>query len=199
VLAISFVWVAPAVGQTGDEVQNGPDSNTADPAKTAKKNDLGIGTTSAEQEAELPPAFLVLDDDGNSILADPATEPDPSRGSGGAAAQTVADNWEPPCVACDGGSGSAAGDAGSLSADELAARGIESPEATQNHLDAVIQAGAGGDTYPTNDGSAGGGASSRASGEGLKDTAYMPVVVAAKPVKSASYWQDGSGDQSPST
>ena len=95
--------------------------------------------------------------------------------------------------------GSAAGDAGSLSADELAARGIESPEATQNHLDAVIQAGAGGDTSSTDDGSSGGGASSQASGEGLKGMTYMPVVVAAKPVKSASFWQDGDAESASST
>jgi len=136
---------------------------------------------------------------GGSIPADPATEPDPSRGSGGAAAETVADDWEPPCVARDRGSGSPAGNAGSLSADDLAARGIESPETTQNHLDAVIHAGAGADTSLTNDETDKAGASSRASGEGLKDTAYMPVVVAAKPVKSASFWQDEDAEPAPST
>jgi len=103
---------------------------------------------------------------GNSIPAEPATEPDPSRGSGaGAAAETVAADWEPPCVAREGGSSAA--DTGSLSvaeaeaieADELAARGIESPETTQNHLDAVNQAQAGGaSTSPTNDGADGAGA-----------------------------------------
>jgi len=111
----------------------------------------------------------------------------------------VAVDWEPPCVAREGGSGSPAGDAGSLSADELAARGIESPETTQNHLDAVIQAGAGASTSPSNDGADEAGASSQASGDGLKDTAYVPVVVAAKPVKSASFWQDGDAESAPST
>jgi len=136
---------------------------------------------------------------GNPIPADPATEPDPSRGTSGAAAETVAADLEPPCVAREGGSGSAAGDTGSLSADELAARGIESPAATQNHLDAVIQAGAGASTFPSNDGADEAGASSQTSGDGLLDTAYMPVVVAAKPVKSASFWQDGDAESAPST
>jgi len=201
-LSSLYAAAAPALADDGDS-EEVSEIETAENSGEDSRGSLGNTTADPDSLSRDPVVLgevgLGVITTGNSIPADPATEPDPSRGSGAGAAETVAADLEPPCVARDGGSGSPAGDAGSLSADELAARGIGSTAATQNLLDAVVEAGAGASTSPSNDGANEAGASSQASGDGLKDTAYVPVVVAAKPVKSSSFWQDGDAESAPST
>gem|GEM_PF-1712971 len=165
--------------------QENGDQQTADP--------FGNTDTGGHSEKVLGEATLDVLTPGNPIPpAGNATEEDLSRGSGGAAAETVAVDWEPPCVGREGGSSSA--DTGSLSVEDA-----EAMEAERQAEEDRVLAGSTFGRSDSDDGSSDDGASSQASGDGLKDTAYVPVVVAAKPVKSASFWQDGDAKSAPST
>jgi len=171
------------------------DSKTSSQENGDQQTDpFGNTDTGGHSEKVLGEATLDVLTPGNPIPpAGNATEEDLSRGSGGAAAETVAVDWQPPCVAREAGSSSA--DPGSLSVEEAEAMEAE----RQAEEDRVLAGSTFGrtDNVSTDDGSSDDGASSRASGEGLKDTAYVPVVVAAKPVKSASFWQDGDAESAP--